>query len=171
MERKEFAFENDYIKLINPTKEMEVEMLELIRENQSNGDDGVATSYYILRKLCIPKVDDYDFNKYSLEEFREMVKEAHCYNGLTEILNEVAIISSQITIHELQYIILGLRHERVNALLKIIKEESDGLGDLSKEVYLAEKENKKMKEFASEYKKNRLIKKEIEAMYPGEVEE
>lgn len=171
MERKEFAFENDYIKLINPTKEMEVEILELIRENQSNRDDGVATSYYILRKLCIPKVNDYDFNKYSLEEFKEMLKEAHCYKGLTEIMNEVAIISSQITIHELQYVVLGVRQQKVNALLKIIQEESEGFGELSKEMYLAEKENKKMKELASEYKKNRLIKKEIEAMYPSEVDE
>ena len=36
--------------------------------------------------------------------------------------------------------------------------------DASYKQYLAEKENKKMKEFADEYRKNRLIKKEIESM-------
>ena len=164
MEKKEFAFENDYVKLKNPTKEEETEIIELIKENKSANDDGIATSYHILKKLCIPKVNDYDFNKYSLEEFKEMLKEAHCYKGLTEIMNEVAIISSQITIHELQYIVLGIRQQKVNALLKIIQEESEGFGELSKEMYLAEKENKKMKEFADEYRKNRLIKKEIESM-------
>ena len=164
MEKKEFAFENDYVKLKNPTKEEETEIIELIKENKSANDDGIATSYYILQKLCIPKMYGYDFNECSLEEFKNMVEEAHYYDGLTEILNEVAIISSQITIHELQYVVLGIRHQKVNALLKIIQEESEGFGELSKEMYLAEKENKKMKELADEYRKNRLIKKEIESM-------
>lgn len=164
MERKEFAFENEYVKLKNPTRKEEAEIIELIKENKSINDDGIATSYHILKKLCVPKMDNYDFSKYSLEEFKEMLKEAHCYRGLTEIMNEVAIIGSQITIHELQYVVLGIRQEKVDALLKIIQEESEGFGELSKEMYLSEKENKKMKEFADEYKKNRLIKKEIDAM-------
>ena len=93
-----------------------------------------------------------------------MVEEAHYYDGLHEILNEVYLIGSQITIHELQYIVMGLRKEKVNALLKIIKEESEGLGELSKEISLAEKESEKMKKLASEYKKNAKIKKEVELM-------
>ena len=47
-----------------------------------------------------------------------MVKEAHCYNGLTEILNEVAIISSQITIDDLQNIKISIRKKKKKKILK-----------------------------------------------------
>ena len=164
IERKEFVFENDFVKLKKPTKEQEKEIIDLIKDNGLDLKDGIETAYYILKKLCVPKMYGYDFNEYSLEEFKNMVEEAHYYDCLHEILNEVYLIGSQITIHELQYIVMGLRQEKINALLKIIKEESEGLGELSKEISLAEKENKKMKKLASEYKKNAKIKKEVELM-------
>ena len=161
MEKREFAFENEFVKIINPTKEVEKEIIEMLRQNKSGVNDGVSSAYYILNRLCIPKVEGYDFSKYSLEEFRKMVNEIHCYKGFQEIMNEAAIIGTEITIRELQYTMLGLKQQRLEVLLEIIKEDSEGLKELGKELYQAKKESEKMKEMASKYKEKRLIEREV----------
>ena len=66
MEKKEFAFENDYVKLKNPTKEEEKEIIELIKENkygwnlvsEEKADEGIEEGTYYA-KIIIPK----DFSK------------------------------------------------------------------------------------------------------------
>ena len=159
MERKEFKFENNYVKIINPNKEQEKEIVEILRECEG---DGVKSAHNILKMICVPKDDRYDFTKYSLEEFKSMYEESHMYDGLLDIVNEAALISNDATIHELQYISLSLKKQRTELLMSIITKESEGLGLLAKEMYYEEKEMKHIERLADAYKEKRRIQKEIE---------
>ena len=61
MERKEFAFENDYVKIINPTKDMEIEIVSILKNTDLSEDSGIVSAYHILNKLCIPKMKSMTF--------------------------------------------------------------------------------------------------------------
>ncbi len=167
MEKKEFAFENEYIKIINPSREMEKEIADILKENSSKGISGTVSLYQILNKLAIPIDDMYDFSKYSIDEFIEMTKEPHYYDGFIDILNVIQLIGNNATYHELQYIALGLRQQKIELLLNLIRSESQGIGDLAKEVFVAQKEEEKMSRLASEYERCRKIRHEIEEKYPN----
>lgn len=159
VERKEFNFENSYVKIINPDKEQEKEIVRILRECEG---DGVKSAHNVLKMLCVPKDDRYDFTKYSTEEFKSMVEEAHMYDGFQDIINIAALISNDATIHELQYISLSLKKQRTELLMSIITKESEGLGLLAKEMYYEEKELKHIRRLADAYKEKREIQKEIE---------
>lgn len=167
MERKEFAFENDYVKIINPTKEVEMEIVSILKNTDLSEDSGIVSAYHILNKLCIPKNEKYDFSKYSIDEFLEMAKEAHLYDGLQEIINATALISSNATIHELQYMALGLKNQRIQMLLSMIQDETGALNELGKEIYYDNKENKKNRELVDLYKEKREMKKQIDSLLDG----
>lgn len=167
MEKKDFAFENEYVKIIKPTKEIEKEIVAILKDSNVKEDNGIMAAYYILNKLCVAKNEEYDFSKYSLEEFEEMIKEIHLYDGLQEIINAVSLISSDATIHELQYTALGIKSQRIQLLVQLIKEESESLGGLSKELYFAEKERKNMEKLVDAYREKRMLRKEIEKHSDG----
>jgi hypothetical protein len=169
MDRKEFAFENDYVKIINPTKEQEQEITEVLKKYAKEDDNGVVSAYHILCKLSIPKDDKYDFSKYSIEEFTGICEEIHMYDGMQEILNEVALISTDITIHELQYIALGLKHQRIQLLMSVIEDETNNLNELGREIYNDKKEINKLKELSDVYKEKRKIQKEVNSLV-GDIE-
>lgn len=167
MERKEFAFENDYVKIINPTKDMEIEIVSILKNTDLSEDSGIVSAYHILNKLCIPKNEKYDFSKCSIDEFLKIAKEAHLYDGLQEIINATALISSNATIHELQYMALGLKNQRIQMLLSMIQDETGALNELGKEIYYDNKENKKNRELADLYKEKREMKKQINSLMDG----
>ena len=167
MEGKEFAFENDYVKIINPTKDMEIEIVSILKNTDLSEDSGIVSAYHILNKLCIPKNEKYDFSKYSIDEFLRIAKEAHLYDGLQEIINATALISSNATIHELQYMALGLKNQRIQMLLSMIQDETGALNKLGKEIYYDNKENKKNMELADIYKEKREMKKQIDSLMDG----
>ena len=167
MERKEFAFENDYVKIINPTKDMEIEIVSILKNTDLSEDSGIVSAYHILNKLCIPKNEKYDFSKCSVDEFLKIAKEAHLYDGLQEIINATALISSNATIHELQYMALGLKNQRIQMLLSMIQDETGALNELGKEIYYDNKENKKNRELADLYKEKREMKKQIDSFMDG----
>ena len=167
MERKEFAFENDYVKIINPTKDMEIEIVSILKNTDLSEDSGIVSAYHILNKLCIHKNEKYDFSKYSIDEFLKIAKEAHLYDGLQEIINATALISSNATIHELQYMALGLKNQRIQMLLSMIQDETGALNELGKEIYYDNKENKKNRELADLYREKREMKKQIDSFMDG----
>ena len=167
MERKEFAFENDYVKIINPTKDMEIEIVSILKNTDLSEDSGIVSAYHILNKLCIPKNEKYDFSKYSVDVFLKIAKEAHLYDGLQEIINATALISSNATIHELQYMALGLKNQRIQMLLSMIQDETGALNELGKEIYYDNKENKKNRELADLYREKREMKKQIDSFMDG----
>ena len=167
MERKEFAFENDYVKIINPTKDMEIEIVSILKNTDLSEDSGIVSAYHILNKLCIPKNEKYDFSKCSVDEFLRIAKEAHLYDGLQEIINATALISSNATIHELQYMALGLKNQRIQMLLSMIQDETGALNELGKEIYYDNKENKKNRELADLYREKREMKKQIDSFMDG----
>lgn len=167
MERKEFAFENDYVKIINPTKDMEIEIVSILKNTDLSEDSGIVSAYHILNKLCIPKNEKYDFSKCSVDEFLKIAKEAHLYDGLQEIINATALISSNATIHELQYMALGLKNQRIQMLLSMIQDETGALNELGKEIYYDNKENKKNRELADLYREKREMKKQIDSFMDG----
>ena len=111
--------------------------------------------------------EKYDFSKYSVDEFLKIAKEAHLYDGLQEIINATALISSNATIHELQYMALGLKNQRIQMLLSMIQDETGALNELGKEIYYDNKENKKNRELADLYREKREMKKQIDSFMDG----
>ena len=166
MERKEFYYENEHIQIINPTMDQDHTISELLKTYK---EDNIASLYEILNVVCIPKNDKYDFSKYTLEEFKNIISEIHMYEGLQEIFNTLAMLSNDVAARNLQYILLGLKNQKMEFLMSLITEESESLNELAREKMLDDKEETKLSDLTNVYKEKRRLRKEIESLV-GEVE-
>ena len=96
--RKEFQFENEFVKIINPGVELQKELGEKIK----NEKDTTTKIFIALQHLIIPKSEHYDFKTYSLEEFKIMFEEVELYQGLEEIVMAITLAMADIVYKNLQ---------------------------------------------------------------------
>lgn len=130
IEKREFLFENEFIKIISPDPDLQQTIAENIKRLKELQIDDLQGMFYVMKKLIIAKDDRYDFNQYTFEQFKEMVDEVHLYEGLQEITNAITLALQDIMMVDLQMTALAMKDLKVKLLVELIKNEAEGVKEL-----------------------------------------
>lgn len=130
IEKKEYLFENEFIKIISPDIDLQQTIAENIKKLKELKRDELQGVFYVMKKLIIAKDDRYDFNQYTFEQFKEMMDEAHLYEGLQEISAAITLALQDIMMVDLQMTALAMKDLKIKLLVELIKSEADGIKEL-----------------------------------------
>lgn len=156
IERKEYLFENEFVKIINPTMELQRIIAETIKELKAQDKDEVNGIYYVLKKLVIAKDSRYDFSKYTLNQFKEMMEEVELYEGLQQITNAVALATQDIILVDLQMTAMAIKDAKMKALLEVIQNDTNDIMKLNTSIEQSKKEKREVKRISELLKEKNL---------------
>lgn len=147
LERKEFIYETDKYKIKIPTKsEMKKiydEIVKLTREGNIAIDNDVVL-LYLFKEIVIPIDENYDFSKYSITQFTEVISDNITqYEEMNEIQFYVSKILSQIMTESYREMLLQIEEAKA----KVEKSKCEqAVVDLQEAMIKTEKDKNKEKE-------------------------
>lgn len=130
LKRKEYRYECEDYKIINPNAELSKEISdELKKYSNKDGEtdyDNPKLNLFLFTKLVKSDNIDFQFDKYSLGSFKELLEEPA--EEINNIAYEVADILSDIILNTLKAYKLQLKNMNINVLQAEIINETNKIG-------------------------------------------
>lgn len=166
---KDFYYDGGIYKIIEPSKELKEEILVKMINYSKNKDNNVDISFdsnfllFLCQKLVISENEDYQFDKYSLDDFVKLLIDTPI--ELETIINTVVDIVTKIQINFMIQQKLKLRQQYIETLSLQMNEEVE---NIQKEFFKDVKFEKKVKDIRriNDLNKNGLEdkRKEVERL-------
>lgn len=130
LKRKEYRYECEDYKIINPNTELSAEIYnELKKYSNKDGEtdyENPKLNLFLFQKLVKSDNIDFQFDKYSLGNFKELLEEPT--EEINNITYEVADILSDIILNTLKAYKLQLKNMGINVLQADIINETNKIG-------------------------------------------
>lgn len=130
LKRKEYRYECEDYKIINPNTELSAEIYnELKKYSNKDGETDYKNpklNLFLFQKLVKSDNIDFQFDKYSLGNFKELLEEPT--EEINNIAYEVADILSDIILNTLKAYKLQLKNMGINVLQADIINETNKIG-------------------------------------------
>lgn len=157
LKRKEYRYECEDYKIINPDTELSAEIYnELKKYSNKDGETDYGNpklNLFLFTKLVKSDNIDFQFDKYSLGNFKELLEEP--VEEINNIVYEIADILNDIILNTLRAYKLQLKNMNINVLQAEIINETNKIG----QDVIEKKEEIEDKDIKIEVEKVGIIKK------------
>lgn len=144
LKKIEYLYEDENLKIKNPTKEEREEIRNKSKEYDENTlGDSEELMYYLFKKLIIPTNKDYDFSLYTIDEFIKIIENPHEYKNMETIANTIGMLLQDIIINYLQGSIISIKEQTLKLLSLESTVELENLQRVKRQYEKKAKKNEK----------------------------